>query len=97
MDRLTPTIIEEPGYEDLPEFIVRHRIDLRASMPCNQEDKVDKQRGCAVFRSSIRVFQRLNALGWGLPRSCLELNLVYNPQDSILATRTGVELRRRVG
>ncbi len=79
MDRLNPTIVEEPGYEDLPEFFVRHRLELVASMPCYLEDNVDKQRGAGVFQSSIRVFQRLNALGYGQPGSELQLNLVYNP------------------
>ena len=79
MDRLNATIVEEPGYEDLPEFFVRHQVELIASMPCYLEENVDKQRGSGVFQSSIRVFQKLNALGYGKPGSGLALNLVYNP------------------
>jgi len=79
MDRLNPTIVEEPGYEDLPEFFVRHKLELVASLPCYQEQNVDQQRGNGVFASSIRVLQRLNALGYGVAGSGLILNLVYNP------------------
>jgi len=79
MDRLNPTIVEEPGYEDLPEFFAQHRLELVASLPCYQEQNVDQQRGNGVFASSIRVLQRLNKLGYGVPDSGLTLNLVYNP------------------
>lgn len=84
MDRLNPTIVEEPGYEDLPEFFVEQRLELVASLPCYLEDNVDAQRGEGVFASSIRVLQRLNALGYGQPGSGLQLNLVYNPQGPSL-------------
>ena len=79
MDRLNPTIVEEPGYEDLPEFFVQHQVELVASLPCYQEQNVDKQRGDGVFASSIRVLRRLNQLGYGVEGSGLTLNLVYNP------------------
>ena len=79
MDRLNPTIVEESGYEDLPEFFVQHQVELVASLPCYQEQNVDKQRGDGVFASSIRVLRRLNQLGYGVEGSGLTLNLVYNP------------------
>lgn len=84
MDRLNPTIVEEPGYEDLPAFFVEQRLELVASLPCYLEDNVDAQRGDGVFASSIRVLRRLNALGYGQPDSGLQLNLVYNPQGPSL-------------
>lgn len=89
MDRLNPTIVEEPGYEDLPAFFVAHRLELIASMPCYLEDNVDKQRGSGVFQSSIRVFQQLNALGYGQEGSGLVLNLVYNPLGPSLPPAQG--------
>lgn len=79
MDRLNPTIVEEPGYDYLPAFFAQHQVELVASLPCYLEQNVDQQRGSGVFQSSIRVFQQLNALGYGQPGSGLELNLVYNP------------------
>ncbi|MCC5864543.1 MAG: arsenosugar biosynthesis radical SAM protein ArsS [Wenzhouxiangella sp.] len=79
MDRLNPTIMEEPGYEWVGEFLASHRIEAVASLPCYSRDNVDAQRGNGVFEASIKALQRLNELGYGAPDSGLVLNLVYNP------------------
>jgi radical SAM/Cys-rich protein len=79
MDRCNPTIIEEPGYEWIPEFLAEHRVQVVASLPCYQSDNVDKQRGKGSFDKSIAGLQKLNAVGYGDPDSGLELDLVYNP------------------
>ncbi len=91
MDRCNPTILVEPGYEDLPEFFAEHQIEVVASMPCYQEQNVDKQRGKGVYRDSIRGLKRLNEVGYGQPGSDLSLNLVYNP-DSAMLPPSQVEL-----
>jgi radical SAM/Cys-rich protein len=84
MDRCNLTILEEPGHEDLAEFLAREEVEIVASMPCYLEDNVDRQRGKGVFESSIRALQKLNALGYGRAASGLVLNLVYNPQGAAL-------------
>jgi radical SAM/Cys-rich protein len=84
MDRLNPTIIEEPGYEWVAAFLAEQRVEVVASLPCHSEANVDEQRGDGVFAASIRALQRLNALGYGRPESGLELNLVYNPNGAFL-------------
>jgi radical SAM/Cys-rich protein len=84
MDRLNPTIIEEPGYDWVPEFLARHRVELVASLPCYSQANVDEQRGDGVFDASIRALQKLNALGYGRPGHGLTLNLVYNPNGAFL-------------
>jgi radical SAM/Cys-rich protein len=84
MDRCNPTILVEPGYEYLPDFFAKHDIEVVASMPCYQEQNVDKQRGKGVYRDSITGLQKLNAVGYGKPSSGLVLNLVYNPDEPIL-------------
>src|SRR5213596_3564863 len=33
IDRCNLTILFQPGYEDLPEFLARHRVEIIASMP----------------------------------------------------------------
>lgn len=91
MDRLNPTLVEEPGYEDLPEFFVEQGLELIASLPCYLEDNVDKQRGSGVFQSSMRVLRRLNTLGYGQGGE-LKLNLVYNPLGpSLPPSQVGLE------
>jgi len=84
MDRCNLTILEEPGQEGLAEFLAHQRVEVIASLPCYQEDNVDRQRGKGVFAGSLRGIAQLNALGYGAQGSGLELNLVYNPQGPSL-------------
>jgi radical SAM/Cys-rich protein len=84
MDRLNPTIIEEPGYEWVADFLAANEVEAVASLPCYSEANVDEQRGNGVFESSIRALQRLNSLGYGKPGTNLRLNLVYNPNGAFL-------------
>jgi len=84
IDRCNLTILEEPGQEDLAEFLAEQRVDVIASLPCYREENVNAQRGKGVFEASIRGLRRLNALGYGMPDSGLALHLVYNPQGPTL-------------
>ncbi|MGR9046431.1 MAG: arsenosugar biosynthesis radical SAM (seleno)protein ArsS [Gammaproteobacteria bacterium] len=84
MDRCNPTILMEPGYQDMAEFLAEQQVEVIASLPCYLEDNVDAQRGKGVFRTSIEALQKLNALGYGRPDSGLILNLVFNPQGTAL-------------
>jgi radical SAM/Cys-rich protein len=84
IDRCNLTILEEPGHEDLADFLARERVQIVASLPCYSQANVDRQRGEGVFDKSIRALQRLNALGYGADGSDLTLNLVYNPQGPSL-------------
>ena len=84
MDRCNPTILVEPGYEYLPEFFSENQLIVIASLPCYQEQNVDRQRGKGVYRDSIEGLLKLNEVGYGKSGSNLVLNLVYNPDDPIL-------------
>jgi radical SAM/Cys-rich protein len=84
MDRCNLTILEEPGQEDLAEFLAGQRVEVIASLPCYQEANVDRQRGKGVFDKSLRALARLNGLGYGKGCAGLELSLVYNPQGPTL-------------
>ncbi len=78
IDRCNLTILNEPGYEDLAEFLAEHKVEIVASMPCYTPENVEKQRGEGVFDSSITALKLLNALGYGIDPQ-LTLHLVYNP------------------
>jgi radical SAM/Cys-rich protein len=80
IDRCNLTILEEPGFEDLAEFLAGQQVEISASLPCYSQENVDKQRGEGVFEKSIAGLKKLNALGYGKTESGLVLNLVYNPQ-----------------
>ena len=84
MDRCNLTVLEEPGFEHLHEFLAANNVEIIASLPCYLEENVDQQRGQGVYQSSIRVLRRLNSIGYGMEDSGLVLNLVYNPQGPVL-------------
>ena len=93
LDRCNLTILEEPGHEDLAEFLARQGVEVVASLPCYSAENVDRQRGKGVFEASIRGVRRLNALGYGRAGGGLVLNLVYNPQGpSLPPAQAGLEL-----
>jgi radical SAM/Cys-rich protein len=84
MDRLNPTILMEPGYDWVADFLAAHQVEAIASLPCYSVQNVDEQRGNGVFEASIKALQQLNSLGYGQPGSGLVLNLVYNPNGAYL-------------
>ena len=88
MDRCNLTVLEQPGQEDLGEFLSENRVEVVASMPCYLQDNVERQRGKGVFDGSIRGLQKLNALGYGQDPA-LVLDLVYNPQGPSLPPAQG--------
>ncbi|MBK7011424.1 MAG: arsenosugar biosynthesis radical SAM protein ArsS [Xanthomonadales bacterium] len=89
MDRLNPTIMQEPGYAWVGEFLAAHEVEAIASLPCYSQANVEEQRGEGTFESSITALQRLNALGYAMPDSKLILNLVYNPNGAFLPPAQG--------
>ena len=84
IDRCNLTILEEHGHGDLAAFLAAHGVEVVASLPCYQQENVDRQRGRGTFTGSIKGLRRLNALGYGRANSGLVLNLVYNPQGASL-------------
>lgn len=79
IDRCNLTILNEPGFENMAEFLASHRVTIVASLPCYLEENVEAQRGTGVYQSSIYALRALNRLGYGEPGSGLALNLMYNP------------------
>jgi radical SAM/Cys-rich protein len=87
IDRCNFTVLFEPGQERLAEFLAQNEVEIIASLPCYTASNVDQQRGRGVFEKSIHALQVLNRLGYGLPGSKLNLNLVYNPLGASLPPR----------
>jgi radical SAM/Cys-rich protein len=104
IDRCNLTIFEEPGYDELPEFLAANRVEIVASLPCYLEENVTAQRGAGVYAASLRGLRRLNELGYARPGTELVLNLMYNPvgpslppAQCALETDYRRELRARAG
>ncbi|GAA5316152.1 MAG: arsenosugar biosynthesis radical SAM protein ArsS [Candidatus Pelagadaptatus aseana] len=83
IDRCNLTVLLEPGYEGMADFLAQQQVRIVASLPCYEEDNVNQQRGKGVYQASIEALQRLNALGYGRD-SELVLDLVYNPGGPFL-------------
>ncbi len=97
IDRCNLTILQEPGQEDLAEFLAENEVEITASLPCYSEDNVSAQRGKGVYQRSIEALRRLNELGYGENRV---LNLVYNPIGPVLSPPQQVledDYRRELG
>jgi radical SAM/Cys-rich protein len=89
IDRCNLTILQEPGQETLADFLAAHAVTVVASLPCYQEETVDRQRGRGVFARSLEGLKQLNALGYGQEGSGLTLHLVFNPQGPSLPPEQG--------
>lgn len=83
IDRCNLTILLEPGYEDMADFLASHGVTITASLPCYLKENVEQQRGKGVYDSSIKALQMLNQLGYGRDED-KRLHLVYNPVGPVL-------------
>jgi len=60
------------------------RVTIAASLPSTNASQADSQRGKGIWEKSISVLKKLNELGYGVPGSGLELDLVANPAGAFL-------------
>lgn len=84
MTRCNLTILHEPGMQELPAFWKAQKVAVVASLPYFRREETDAVRGKGVFEKSVESLQLLNGAGYGIERSGLELNLVYNPAGAFL-------------
>ncbi len=77
-------IVSNPKFRDLPDFFARHKVQVVSSLPHYNRLRTDRQRGEGVFEASIEALKMLNAVGYGMEGSELELHLVYNPSGAFL-------------
>jgi radical SAM/Cys-rich protein len=87
MDRCNLTILLAPRFQDLPEFLAEHQVEIVASLPHYSESQTDAQRGEGTFKESLEALRRLNGIGYGKEGSGLLLNLVTNPVGAFLPAR----------
>lgn len=85
IDRCNLTILEEPGYEYLYQFLYENKIEIIASLPHFAKSRTDNQRGKGVFDKSVLALQKLNDLGYGKEKD-LQISLVYNPTGIFLSS-----------
>ncbi len=77
-------ILANKKYNELPEFFANNQVEVVSSLPHFSARRTDAQRGDGVFEKSIKAIEMLNAVGYGIENSGLQLNLVYNPSGAFL-------------
>jgi radical SAM/Cys-rich protein len=70
--------------ESLLALCIAHRIVLVASFPSTNTSQGDAQRGAGATETGIAVLKTLNAAGYGVEGTGLELDLVVNPVGAFL-------------
>ena len=83
MTRSNLVIMNESGYQDLPEFLAGRGVEIVCSLPFYSENDCDRQRGSGTFKIIISMLKKLNALGYGIDKR-LPLDIVYNPGGAFL-------------
>ena len=78
------TAIAEKKQEPLLQLLSDKKVTIVASLPSFNEAQSETQRGKNSFATSITTLKKLNSIGYGLPDTGLELNLVSNPTGAFL-------------
>jgi len=73
-----------PEREALLSLCIARRVVLVASLPSTNPARTDAQRGDGAADVGIDMLRRLNAAGYGVAGTGLELNLVSNPVGAFL-------------
>lgn len=84
MLRSNLTAIAGAERKALLDICVAQRVAIVASFPSLNAGQANAQRGGGVFERSLETLRQLNALGYGLPGSGLELDLVASPAGAFL-------------
>lgn len=73
-----------PAREGLLSLCVNRSVVLTASFPSTNPSQADAQRGTGFAEEGVVALRKLNAVGYGVEGSGLELNLVSNPVGAFL-------------
>lgn len=82
--RTNLTALARPESAALPDLYRSQRVVVIASLPAVNASQTESQRGKGTWESSIATLRRLNGIGYGMPGSGLELDLVANPPGAFL-------------
>lgn len=82
--RTNLTALARPESVGLPELYRQNRVTIVASLPSVNAAQTASQRGTGAWETGITILRQLNALGYGVAGSGLELDLVANPTGAFL-------------
>jgi radical SAM/Cys-rich protein len=84
MLRSNLTAMAAGNRDNLLAICRQHKVVIITSLPATNGAQTDAMRGRGAMETSIRMLARLNALGYGLTGTGLELDLVANPPGAFL-------------
>lgn len=84
MLRTNLAALDAPGRSAILDLCVAKRVVLVASFPSTNPSRMDSQRGAGVAEAGIAMLRKLNAAGYGMEGSGLELDLVSSPVGAFL-------------
>jgi radical SAM/Cys-rich protein len=84
MLRTNLAAMDAPGGVALLELCIARRVVLVASFPSTDPSQTDAQRGAGATKAGIAMLRKLNAAGYGVEGSGLELDLVSSPVGAFL-------------
>lgn len=84
MLRTNLTALDDGRRAQLIDLCRALRVILVASFPAVTASQLEAQRGVGVWCRSVDRLRQLNALGYGMPGSDLELHLAANPAGAFL-------------
>jgi radical SAM/Cys-rich protein len=77
--------LEGPSWERYISLCKENRVIIIASLPSINETQTDAQRGQGAFQRIIVALQKLNAIGYGIDSTGMELNLASNPVGAFMS------------
>jgi len=84
MLRSNLSALDDGQRDHLMDLMKAFSVVVVASFPSINASQTDSQRGRGIFQKSVHALRKLNAMGYGLEGSGLELNLVSNPTGAFL-------------
>lgn len=84
MLRSNLSALDPPGRDALLALCIARRVVLVVSIPSTNASQMDSQRGSGAAETGVAMLRKLNAAGYGVEGSGLELNIVSSPVGAFL-------------
>ena len=93
--RTNLTALHGEAWKRLTRLCQDHGVIMIASFPSLNLHQTDEQRGKGVFKRIIASLRELNAIGYGIPDTGLELDLVSNPPNAFLPSLSQAQVEKQ--
>jgi len=100
IDRCNLTVLLLPTLRDLAGWLADQGVEVVASLPTDEPEGTDAQRGTGTWTASLTALRQLNAVGYGQGDPSRQLTLMGNPAGATVQRLTPCDelrWRRRLG